>query len=133
MILYQYHDTSWQPKIGRLRKCRLSKSMWNPKDNLVRMIRTMFSIGTIRKWVVSVLEVEVKLDLPINFSEEEKPIIFPRSVILENPTSWLVNEWCGILEYGPQRLNLSKRKIKPSENVEIWTNNGENKQVIYQT
>ena len=29
------------------------------------MIRTMFGIGTIRKCVVSVLEVEVKLKLPI--------------------------------------------------------------------
>ena len=40
--------------------------MCNPKDNLVRMIRTMFGIGTIRKCVVSVLplEVEVKLNLP---------------------------------------------------------------------
>ena len=28
---------------------RLPKSMCNPKDNLVRMIRTMFGIGTIRK------------------------------------------------------------------------------------
>ena len=37
--------------------------MCNPKDNLVRMIRTMFGIGTIRKCVVSVLEVEVKLNL----------------------------------------------------------------------
>ena len=37
--------------------------MCNPKDNLVRMIRTMFGIGTIRKCVVSVLEVEVKVKL----------------------------------------------------------------------
>ena len=50
-------------KIGRLRKCRLPKSMCNPKDNLVRMIRTLCVIGTIRKCVVSVLEVEVKLKL----------------------------------------------------------------------
>ena len=54
MILYRYHDTSWLPK-----------SMCNPKDNLVRMTRTLFGIGTIRKCVVSVLEVEVKLKLPI--------------------------------------------------------------------
>ena len=26
--------------------CRLPKSMCNPKDNLVRMIRTIFGIGT---------------------------------------------------------------------------------------
>ena len=37
--------------------------MCNPKDNLVRMIRTMFGIGTIRKCVV--LEVEVELNLII--------------------------------------------------------------------
>ena len=66
MILYRYHDTSWLPKIGRLRKCRLPKSMCNPKYNLVRMIRTMFGIGTIRKCVISVLKVgvEVELNLP---------------------------------------------------------------------
>ena len=58
--IMQYHDTSWLPKIGRLRK--VSKSMCNPKDNLVRMIKTIFGIGTIRKSVVSVLE--VKLNLP---------------------------------------------------------------------
>ena len=40
--------------------------MYNPKDNLVRMIKTMFGISTIRKCVVSVLEVEVKLNLPTN-------------------------------------------------------------------
>ena len=36
------------------------ETMCNPKDNLVRMIRTMFGIGTIRKCVVSVLVLEVK-------------------------------------------------------------------------
>ena len=56
-------------KNGGIRK-RISvnvaaKSMCNPKDNLVRMIRTMFGIGTIHKCVVSVLEVEVKLNLII--------------------------------------------------------------------
>ena len=38
--------------------------MCNPKDELVRMIRTIFGIDTIRQFVVSVLEVEVKLNLP---------------------------------------------------------------------
>ena len=36
--------------------------MCNPKDELVRVIRTVFGIGTIRKRVVSELEVEVKLN-----------------------------------------------------------------------
>ena len=38
--------------------------MCNPKDELVRMIRIIFGIGTIRQFVLSVLEVEVKLNLP---------------------------------------------------------------------
>ena len=38
--------------------------MCNPKDELVRMIRTIFGIDTIRQFVVSVLEVDVKLNLP---------------------------------------------------------------------
>ena len=66
MILYWYHDTSWLPKIDRLRKCWLSKSMCNPKDNLVRMIRTMFDIGTIRKCVVLEVEVEVEVKLKLS-------------------------------------------------------------------
>ena len=52
--------------IGRFRKCWLSKSMCNPKDNLVRMIRTMFGIGTIRKYV----EVEVKPKTPTSMIDQ---------------------------------------------------------------
>ena len=36
------------------------------KDELVRMIRTVFGIGAIRQFVVSVLEVEVKLRPVLN-------------------------------------------------------------------
>ena len=40
--------------------------MCNPKDNLVRMIRTMFGIGTIRKYV----EVEVKPKTPTSMIDQ---------------------------------------------------------------
>ena len=43
--------------------------MCNPKDELVRMIRTCsIRYRAIRQFVVSVLKVEVKLNFPITFS-----------------------------------------------------------------
>ena len=57
----RYHDTSWLPKIGVDNR----NPCVNPKLELVRMIRTIFGIGTIRECVVSALKVEVELNLPI--------------------------------------------------------------------
>ena len=78
MILFWYHDTSWLPKIGRLREVSTSETICNPKDNLVRMIRTMFGIGTIRKYMASVLEMEVKLSLPnLSGAYDTKSMMYP--------------------------------------------------------